>query len=165
MATKTMVFEKDLANKKLNIERSFDGSLEKVWKAWTDASILDQWWAPKPYRAETKKMDFRVGGTWLYSMIGPEGDIHWSKEDYKEITPMKHIVGIDGFCDENGNDNADFPKMYWDKKFSGNENETTVKIVISFDDEAALQKYLEMGFKEGFEAGLNNLDEVLEQQQ
>lgn len=30
MATKTMVFEKDLANKKLNIERSFDGSLEQV---------------------------------------------------------------------------------------------------------------------------------------
>ncbi len=161
MATKTMVFEKDLANKKLNIERSFDGSLEKVWKAWTEADIIDQWWAPKPYKAVTKQMDCRTGGMWLYSMNGPEGDGQFCRVDYKNVAPMATLSSKTGFCDEEGNYSNDFPLMYWDCTFNGNDDETTVNMVISFESQEAMEKYLEMGFKEGFEAALGNLDEVL----
>jgi len=59
-------FEKDLKNKRLTVSRAFNAPLELVWKAWTESEILDQWWAPKPYRAETKSMDFRKGGMWAY---------------------------------------------------------------------------------------------------
>lgn len=161
MATKTMVFEKDLANNKLNIERSFDGSLERVWQAWTDAGILDQWWAPKPYRAETKKMDCRTGGIWLYAMLGPEGDGQNCRVDYTSVSPMTNISSKTSFCDEEGNYTNEFPFMYWNNTFNGNDKETTITMVISFDSREAMEKYLELGFKEGFEAGLQNLDEVL----
>lgn len=161
MATRTMVFTKDTANKKLLIERSFDGTLEQVWQAWTDSTILDQWWAPKPYWVETKKMDFRVGGMWLYCMAGPDGDRHWCNEEYHAIEPLKSIRATDGFCDEDGNNTVDFPKMYWLKKFSKEGEAVKVNIEVSFDSEADLEKYLASGFKEGFEAGMNNLDEYL----
>ncbi|MFD2144274.1 SRPBCC domain-containing protein [Mucilaginibacter antarcticus] len=62
----------DLANKKLNVTRTFNAPIDQVWKAWTDDTLLDKWWAPRPWKAETKSMNFTEGGTWLYSMVGPE---------------------------------------------------------------------------------------------
>ncbi len=59
-------FTKDVANNKMFITREFAGTVEDVWKAWTDPKLLDQWWAPKPWKAETKSMDFREGGRWVY---------------------------------------------------------------------------------------------------
>jgi len=63
----------DKENKKITVERSFNAPLDLVWSAWTEAEILDLWWAPKPYRTETKKMDFREGCRWHYCMVSPEG--------------------------------------------------------------------------------------------
>ena len=49
----------------VHVTREFNAGVEMVWEAWTNPEILDQWWAPKPYRTVTKSMDFREGGTWL----------------------------------------------------------------------------------------------------
>ena len=50
------------ANKKIKVTREFDAPLDKVWKAWTEQELLDQWWAPLPWTSKTIKMDFRNGG-------------------------------------------------------------------------------------------------------
>ena len=119
MTTNETVFNKDLPNKKLTVLREFNAPPDLVWEAWTDSEILDQWWAPKPYRAATQKMDFREGGIWLYDMLGPEG-----------IT--------DGT--------------------TGIANRTKVQVIISFDRTADMETIITMGFQEGFNAGLGNLD-------
>ncbi len=159
MTKKEAVFSKDMENKKLTVVRSFDASLEQVWKAWTESKILDQWWAPKPYRAETKTMDFRAGGVWLYCMVGPEGDRTWCRVDYKTVDPYKSITSTAGFCDEEGNENPDFPVMNWRKEFSQTGSDTTVTVEITFAKEADMETIIKMGFQEGFTAGLNNLDQ------
>lgn len=41
--TKQMVFSKDVAGKKINVVREFEASVEQVWQAWTDSSLLDLW--------------------------------------------------------------------------------------------------------------------------
>jgi PhnB protein len=161
MTKRETVISKDLQNKKLTVVRAFDAGLERVWKAWTESEILDQWWAPKPYRAQTKVMDFREGGFWLYAMIGPKGDISWSKENFKKIDFQKRITNFVFFCDEEGIENNDFPKMYWDKEFSTSDEETTVVCQITFDKTEDLEKLINMGFEEGFKMGLANLDEYL----
>ena len=82
---------KDEANKKLFVVREFEAPLDLVWKAWTDSKLLDKWWAPKPWQARTQSMDFREGGSWLYSMVGPEGDQSFCRCDYFTIIPEKII--------------------------------------------------------------------------
>lgn len=158
--TNEAIFEKDLANKKLTITRQFNAALPLVWDAWTKAEILDQWWAPKPYKTETKSMDFREGGFWLYAMVGPEGDKQWCRADYKTIDTQKSFSYIDAFCDEDGTP-TNFPNMNWLNAFTENNGNTTVIVNITFKSEEDIQKIIEMGFKEGFTAGMNNLDEVL----
>jgi uncharacterized glyoxalase superfamily protein PhnB/uncharacterized protein YndB with AHSA1/START domain len=164
MTKKETVFSKDLQNKKLTVVREFDAPLELIWKAWTESEILDQWWAPKPYRAETKSMDFREGGSWLYCMVGPKGDSAWCRVDYKTIKPYKSITSIDQFCDENGKVNTEFPSMNWKKEFSQTDSGTTVRVEIAFAKEADMETIIKMGFQEGFTAGLGNLDHYLSTQ-
>jgi PhnB protein len=161
MSKRETVFTKDTANKKLSVVRTFDAALARVWKAWTESEILDQWWAPKPYKAVTKTMDFREGGFWQYFMMGPAGDGSWCIENYETIELLKRITNSVAFCDEQGHQNRDFPIMHWKKEFSENNGESTVNIEITFDKEADMDTILQMGFKEGFTAGLDNLDDYL----
>ena len=156
------LFTKDLENKKIVVEREFSAPIESVWKAWTDSDLLDQWWAPKPWRAETKSMDFRTGGFWLYAMKGPNNEVHWARVDYKSIEKLKNFQAADYFCDENGNKNDELPNMNWDNQFSKTADGTRVVVNISFKSEADIRAILDMGFKEGFEMALGNLDELLE---
>ena len=69
---------KDVQNKKLRIVRAFDAPVADVWRAWTESDLLNSWWAPKPWKAKTKTMNFREGGFWLYCMEGPDGTQHWA---------------------------------------------------------------------------------------
>jgi uncharacterized protein YndB with AHSA1/START domain len=161
MSNKQTTITKDAANKKLIVVREFDAPIEEVWKAWTDKDVLDQWWAPKPWKAKTKSMDFREGGTWLYSMVGPDGTETYCRADFKRVVENKSYTGDDGFCDENGNITHDFPQMHWNVNFSATNTGTKVDIEITFDSEADMEKVIEMGFKEGFTAAHGNLDEIL----
>lgn len=161
MTNHEAVFTKDTNNKKMTVVRTFNAPLQQVWDSWTQSEILDQWWAPKPWKAVTKSMDFREGGQWFYYMEGPEGERHYCKFTYKEIEPNNYYSGSDNFCDENGNVNTDFASMYWKVQFAGDGAATMVTVEINVDKAEDLETILKMGFKEGFTMGLNNLDEVL----
>jgi uncharacterized protein YndB with AHSA1/START domain len=155
-----MNFVVEKNNKKIRVEREFAAPLARVWAAWTEKEILDRWWAPKPWKAETKVMDFKVGGHWLYAMVGPDGTEHWCRADYKSIIPLKSYTGLDAFCDNNGNINQEFPRSEWTNEFKENGKSTIVYVEIKYQNLADLEKIIEMGMKEGFTAALENLDEI-----
>lgn len=156
-----MNFVVDKENKKVNVEREFAAPISRVWAAFTESKILDQWWAPKPWKARTKTMDFREGGYWLYAMVGPEGEEHWARADYKSITTLKSYTAGDAFCDAEGNVNDSLPGADWENVFTDQNGKTLVSIEISFKSLADLEGHIQMGFKEGFTMGLENLDELL----
>lgn len=153
-----MNFVVDKENSTIKVEREFAAPVSKVWAAWTERHLLDQWWAPKPWKARTKTMDFKEGGYWLYAMVGPDSPEQWCRADFKSIVPFKKYTGLDAFCDENGNVDETFPKPFWTVEFSESGNSTLVHIEVKFAELADLEKYVEMGFREGFTAALENLD-------
>ena len=91
----TMNFFVNKENKTITVKREFAAELPFVWDAYTKAEILDQWWAPKPWKTKTKTMNFREGGYWHYAMIGPEGEEHWALAYYKNIQLQKKFTGLD----------------------------------------------------------------------
>ncbi|MFM1932577.1 MAG: hypothetical protein RL226_1880 [Bacteroidota bacterium] len=154
-------FQVDKTTNTIRVQLEFDAGLDLVWRAWTTPELLDQWWAPLPYRNQTKELHLKPGGFWLYAMISPENDVHWCRFDYESITPLHQYAGKDAFCDELGQVTAAFPGMHWTNTFSANAGRTMVQIVITPESLEALEKIIEMGFKEGFTMGLNQLDEML----
>lgn len=156
-----MNFSVDKENKKIRVEREFAADLDRVWAAWTQSELLDQWWAPKPWKAETKSMDFSESGFWLYAMVGPDGTRHWARVDYRDIKDLESFSNLNGFCDEDGNIDTSFERSLWNNSFKEQSGSTFVNIEITYKDVASLEKIIEMGFKEGFTAGLENLDALL----
>lgn len=149
-------------NNTVHVKREFDANLELVWEAWTNPEILDQWWAPKPYKTKTKSMDFREGGMWLYSMVSPQDELHWCKADYQKIEHQKSYSYRDNFCDEHGNVGENFPNSHWTNVFSESAATTAVNITIQYESLEALENIIELGFKEGFTMAMQNLDQYLE---
>ena len=154
-------YVKDNDSLKIFVTREFNDDLPTVWRAWTDAALLDQWWAPKPWKTETKSMDFSEGGMWLYVMKGPAGEQYWSKLLYREIDIPRKIDAMDAFCDEKGEVAADMLTTEWEILFELASESTLVSVEISFDNAESMNKLIEMGFEEGFARAHENLDELL----
>jgi len=87
----------------LVIVRLFGAAPELVFKAWSEPENMKKWWGPKTFTAPECKIDFRVGGTYLFCMRGPDGKNYWNAGIYKGIIQNKKIVYTDNFADENGN--------------------------------------------------------------
>ncbi len=161
IATEKVKFVRDVPSKKITIIRDFDATVEQVWRAWTEKEFLDQWWAPEPWKAETKFIDFRDGGYWLYAMIGPDKSQMWCRIDYSNIKDHKGFHALDVFCDENGKATPGMPQMKWKNEFRPNGQRTSVTVEISFTTEEDLNRIVEMGFEAGFTSALTSLDHYL----
>ncbi|MET3877773.1 SRPBCC domain-containing protein [Chitinophaga sp. OAE865] len=152
-------FNVDKAAKTVYITREFDAGLSLVWDAFTKPELLDQWGAPAPMRAQTKYMDFRVGGQRFYAMISPDGQERWAIQKYTSITPKTNFKMYNSFADKDGN--PELPGSEWDYNFSQQNGRTKVSITIFNESLARMEKMIEMGFTEGFKMLMNNLDNLL----
>ncbi len=152
-------------NKTVTVTKQFNARLALVWNAFTKPELLDQWWAPKPWVSKTKYMSFTEGGRRFYAMVSPEGEEHWSIQEFTSISPSKSFEFFDAFTDKNETINNNFPSSVWSLDFSEGKEITTVNIVIQSKTLADLEMHLQMGFKEGFTMTLNYLEELLQAQQ
>ena len=154
-------FNIDKENLIVTIERSFSAPLDMVWAAWTEPELLEQWWAPKPYKAVTKVMDFTEGGRWQYAMTSPEGQKMWDLKEFLKIDAKKSFVYRSRFCDENGYVAPETPGSIWTNSFLETNGVTVVTNHIKNPSLERLEAQLKMGFKEGYTMGLNQLENLL----
>lgn len=149
---------------KLTVTRTFDANLNLVWSAWTQAELLDQWWAPKPWKSETSYMHFVENGHRVYAMVSPEGEKHIARTDYKSINPKETFSGEDSFCEPDGTINTDMPVAIFKAEFTANSNATVVVLNSQYQSKKHLEQVLAMGMKEGLSMAFENLDEYIKQQ-
>ncbi len=152
-------FTVDKSTKTVFIVREFDAELSLVWDAFTKPELLDQWVAPKPWSSKTKHMNFEVGGRRFYAMVSPEGQERWAIQKYTSITPKTNFKMFNAFADKD--ENPELPGSDWDFKFSEQGGITTVNISIYNESLARMEKMIEMGFKEGYAASMQNIEKLL----
>jgi len=97
--TENTVNEKE----RMVITRIFDAPRALVWEAWTNPKYVMQWWGPKGFTAPVCKIDFRVGGKFLFCMKSPDGQEGWNGGEYHEIVLHEKIVYSLYFADSQGN--------------------------------------------------------------
>ena len=151
----------DEKQKTIIIKREFNASLGLVWKGWTTAQLLDRWCAPNPYNTETKAMDFKEGGYWLYALVGPQGQKHWCRYDYTKIEAHKSITELRAFSDENGTLDPSFPRTECTVVFSSADNKTLVTITEKYESTVMFERMATDSHKNGFSSHLKNLDRLL----
>jgi uncharacterized protein YndB with AHSA1/START domain len=160
---------------KIIISHVFDAQREKVWQAWTDPVIVKTWWGPKDFTSPSIKIDFKVGGKYIYCMHGPAGSPYdfdmYSSGVYKEITPIEKIIVSDYFSDKNGNINdptntglpQNMPKeMLVTVTFEDVEdNKTKLSIIYNPESAADRQVMIESKMEEGWSSSLDKLAQSL----
>ena len=154
-------FIADKTTNTISVHREFAAGRSLVWDAFTMPEILDQWGAPEPWVARTISMDFKVGGRRFYKMVSPDGQEHFSVQDYTSISPETNLQYISGFSDKDQNINPAFYGSENNLDFSEADGITTVSITIKYRTPAILEMMIEKGFKQGFTMTLNNLDTLL----
>jgi uncharacterized protein YndB with AHSA1/START domain len=75
----------------LRVTKLLDAPIELVWKAWTDAGQIANWWGPDGFTNTIRKMEVKNGGEWLLTMHGPDGKNYPNKSRFIEIVPLKKI--------------------------------------------------------------------------
>lgn len=87
------------------IERIYEAPVKMVWDAWTDPKQVAQWWGPRGFTLTTHSKDLKAGGTWVYTMHGPDGVDYPNKTKYFEVEKYSKLV-----YDHGGND--DRPPLF-----------------------------------------------------
>lgn len=72
--------------------RTFAAPRELVWLAWTDPNHVGRWWGPAGFTTTTHSQNFRPGGSWRYTMHGPDGRDYPCRIDYIEIVQPSRLV-------------------------------------------------------------------------
>ena len=103
-------------------------------------------------------MNFKVGGKRFYAMVGPDGKESWAIQEYTSITPKTNFKMYNAFADKD--ENPQLPGSEWDHSFSEQNGTTKVSITIFNESFERMESLLE-GFKLGFTATLENLENLL----
>jgi uncharacterized protein YndB with AHSA1/START domain len=94
---------KPLAEREVTITRIFDAPRALVFKAWTDAEHLAQWWGPNGFTNPVCEIDPRVGGAIRIHMRSPDGAIYPMKGEIREIVAPERLVFTNIAVDAAGN--------------------------------------------------------------
>lgn len=78
--------------REIRITRVYDAPVAAVWDAWTDTEQVAQWWGPRGFTLTTHSKDLRTGGTWVYTMHGPDGKDWPNFTRYHVVEPMSRLV-------------------------------------------------------------------------
>jgi uncharacterized protein YndB with AHSA1/START domain len=89
----------------IRITRIYDAPVQAVWDAWTDPKQVAQWWGPRGFTLTTYSKDLKSGGSWNYTMHGPDGVDYPNKTQYLEVEKYSKLV-----YDHGGND--DRPPLF-----------------------------------------------------
>jgi uncharacterized protein YndB with AHSA1/START domain len=76
--------------RQMRIERIFDASRERVWRAMTEARLLAQWWG-RGNKLDVEELDVRPGGFWRF-VEHADGTTHGFRGRFREVTPPSRLV-------------------------------------------------------------------------
>jgi uncharacterized protein YndB with AHSA1/START domain len=76
--------------------REIPANPESVFSAIQDPVRLARWWGPDGFTNTFHTFEFRPGGSWLFTMHGPDGTDYPNQSEFLEIVPgalvrIKHI--------------------------------------------------------------------------
>ena len=160
---------KDLDNKTLSLEREFDAPKEKVWKAFTEKDLFEQWWGPEGWQTTAKEFNFVSGGRVHYDMKCVDenqgewfGKSSWGVMVIDSVDEPNGFSYTDYFSDEDGTLNQEMPALKITNEFVEQDGKTKLISRSVADSAEQIEQLIQMGMVEGFTSQLLKLDQLLE---
>jgi uncharacterized protein YndB with AHSA1/START domain len=136
------------ADRELVLSRIIDAPPEKVFRAWTEADLLCQWFTPPPFTTPHAELDVRPGGANLVVMRGPDGVEMHCRGVYLEVVPAKRLVFTDAYTHAWAP--SDKPFMTVVLTFEEAEGKTAYTARVQHWTVADREAHEQMGFHKGW---------------
>ncbi len=115
----------------IRITRVYDAPLRTVWDAWTVLEQIEQWWGPRGFTVTTHSKELRAGGSWRYTMHGPDGVDYPNIATYLVVEPCKTLVYDHGATEDRP------PLFRVTVRFSEADGRTTMEMTSSLSSPEA----------------------------
>jgi uncharacterized protein YndB with AHSA1/START domain len=76
----------------LKLSRTIHSRRETVFKAWSSADHVKNWFSPESFTVPEAAVEMRVGGVFDVCMLSPSGQKHWTRGAFVEVTPHSRLV-------------------------------------------------------------------------
>jgi uncharacterized protein YndB with AHSA1/START domain len=141
----------------IHLTRVYDAPARVVWDAWTVPEQVAQWWGPRGFTLTTHSKDLRAGGSWRYTMHGPDGTDYPNVTKYFVVEPHHKLVYDHGGTDERP------PLFRVTVTFTELNGKTTMEMVSSLPSPAAAREMAKFIKQAGGNATWDRLAEYLEE--
>ena len=85
------------ASNDLTLERTLQAPRMAIWRCWTEPTLMEQWFCPKPWFVKDVTLDLRSGGTSRMTMCGPNGESFPNQGVYLHVEEGQRLVFTDAF--------------------------------------------------------------------
>lgn len=143
----------------LVLERVVDVSPELVWKAWTHAEYVKQWFAPRPWMITDCSIDLQPGGAFKTTMRSPEGQEFPNAGCFLEIVPNQKLVFTDAL--KPGFRPSEKPFFTAVVLIEPTEQGCRYRAIAMHQSPEGREQHEKMGFHEGWGQCLDQLVEVV----
>lgn len=143
---------------KVIYKRFLDAPVGMVFEAWSNPEELAQWWGPDGFTITTGAMDFSEGGTWEFTMHGPDGTDFKNRIRYLEIR-KPHSIRYNHTGDSEETNDVDFTtSLHFEESGDG----TLLTMVQEFSSAEELERLnSKFGAIEGGKQHITNLSNYL----
>ena len=141
----------DEADREIVVSRTIEAPRRSVYEAFTSASHLAQWCAPRGGKITTHAFDFKPGGVWDATIQGPDGRAYPNHWMWKEIVPPERIVWLYG----SGKDDPHAVPTTLTLVERGGTTEVTMRILYATKeerDEKVAKYYAAQGAKQSLDS-------------
>ncbi len=158
---------KDLENKTLTIERTFDAPKGKLWHAYSNNEWFEKWWGPEGWETTAKAFDLKVGGKIHYCMkCVDENQVEWfghksCGEMYIEkVDEQVSFSATDYFSDAEGAINDQMPSQKFKVELIEEGGRTRLVSRSLVETVEQLNELEKMGMVERFASQLRKLEKL-----
>jgi uncharacterized protein YndB with AHSA1/START domain len=142
------------ADEQILITREFDAPKHLVYKAWTTPELVRRWWNANRGEVTTCEIDLRVGGTWRYVMVTPDGMEVGFHGEYREIVPNERIVSTEVF--EGMPEAAALNTL----TLAEEDGRTTLSVLVEYSSKEHRDGHINSGMEAGMQDAMDLLEEV-----
>ena len=136
------------------ITREFNAPKHLVYKAWTTPELVKRWWSADMGETTVAEIDLRVGGSWRYVMVTPDGFEVGFHGEYHEVVPDERIVSTEvyeGMPEGESLNTATFTEV---------EGRTILTILVQHQSREHRDAHINSGMETGLQKAMDFLEEI-----
>lgn len=146
------------SDREIRVERVFDASRDRVWRAFTEPALLTQWWG-RENKLIVERSEVERGGHWRYVEHLRDG-VHGFEGRYREVKAPERIVRTfeyDGLPGHVSVETATFSDV--------GDGKTKVVTTSLFHTTEERDSMLHSGMEQGLNQSYKGLDRLLSDQE